>query len=132
MIEHTNIAFGRSPLHGPPRPQRTPLCARLVPGHVALDDTCHTPPSCLPALPGLPPVSFIRSPWNCGTPGRLARGNRCGRCGRCLQNQLKELEALAAEKSQHLERLVQENNELKFRSHILEKVVQVRTDGQTG
>ncbi|GFR45259.1 hypothetical protein Agub_g6365 [Astrephomene gubernaculifera] len=42
------------------------------------------------------------------------------------QNQVKELEALAAQKIADLERLVRENNELKYRQELLEKVVQLR------
>ncbi|GIL74447.1 hypothetical protein Vretimale_2134 [Volvox reticuliferus] len=52
--------------------------------------------------------------------------SRDGGSGRSKQHQLKELEALAAKKNEDLERLMQENDELKFRSQILEKVVQMR------
>eukprot|EP00198_Chlamydomonas_reinhardtii_P005343 XP_001694679.1 predicted protein [Chlamydomonas reinhardtii] len=42
------------------------------------------------------------------------------------QNQLKELEALAAQKAEEVERLLRQNSELKFRHSILQKVVNMR------
>ncbi|EFJ51261.1 hypothetical protein VOLCADRAFT_120496 [Volvox carteri f. nagariensis] len=46
--------------------------------------------------------------------------------GKSKQHQMKDLEAIAAKKSQDLKRLMLENQELKFRSQILEKVIQMR------
>ncbi|KAG2454024.1 hypothetical protein HYH02_001065 [Chlamydomonas schloesseri] len=103
-----------------PTPAGAPL--PVAPGG---DTASLVPPAFAPAAGAPSGRQAARSDTKAAT-DTAKRSREAAQAPKSKQHQLKELEALAAQKQEEMERLLRTNSELKFRHAILERVVHMR------